>query len=299
VVLVRGVSESAWFNTAMVVLKLAIIAFFLAVGAFYVKPANWTPFAPNGFTGVWSAAAIIFFAYIGFDAVSTAAEECKNPQRDMPIGIIASLVVCTIIYIVVALVLTGMLPWKELGTAEPLATAFSALGMHWAAGIISLGAVFATTSVLVVFQLGQPRIFFSMARDGLLPAWAAKVHPKYHTPHVTTILTGVFVAVFAGFANIDEIVQLTNIGTLFAFVLVAVGIIILRRTDPDRPRPFRTPFVPVVPALAALACIYLMVPLPWETWVRFIVWLAIGMVIYLAYGMRRSVLGRSLPPAQG
>ena len=299
VILVRGVSESAWFNTAMVVLKLAIIAFFLAVGAFYVKPANWTPFAPNGFTGIWSAAAIIFFAYIGFDAVSTAAEECKNPQRDMPIGIIASLVVCTIIYVVVALVLTGMVPWKELGTAEPLATAFSALGMNWAAGIISLGAVFATTSVLVVFQLGQPRIFFSMARDGLLPAWAAKVHPKYHTPHVTTILTGVFVAVFAGFANIDEIVQLTNIGTLFAFVLVAVGIIILRRTDPDRPRPFRTPFVPVVPALAALACIYLMVPLPWETWVRFIVWLAIGMVIYLAYGMRRSVLGRSLPPAQG
>ena len=299
VVLVRGVSESAWFNTAMVVLKLAIIAFFLAVGAFYVKPENWTPFAPNGFTGIWSAAAIIFFAYIGFDAVSTAAEECKNPQRDMPIGIIASLVVCTIIYIVVALVLTGMLPWKQLGTAEPLATAFSALGMHWAAGIISLGAVFATTSVLVVFQLGQPRIFFSMARDGLLPAWAAKVHPKYRTPHVTTILTGVFVAVFAGFANIDEIVQLTNIGTLFAFVLVAIGIIILRRTDPDRPRPFRTPFVPVVPALAALACIYLMVPLPWETWVRFIVWLAIGMVIYLAYGMRRSVLGRSLPPAQG
>jgi APA family basic amino acid/polyamine antiporter len=299
VILVRGVSESARFNTAMVVLKLAIIAFFLAVGAFYVKPENWTPFAPNGFTGVWSAAAIIFFAYIGFDAVSTVAEECKNPQRDMPIGIIASLVVCTIIYIVVALVLTGMLPWKELGTAEPLATAFSALGMHWAAGIISLGAVFATTSVLVVFQLGQPRIFFSMARDGLLPAWAAKVHPKYRTPHVTTILTGVFVAVFAGFANIDEIVQLTNIGTLFAFVLVAIGVIILRRTDPDRPRPFRTPLVPIVPALAALSCIYLMVPLPLETWVRFIVWLAIGMVIYLAYGRHHSVLGRDRPPSPG
>jgi APA family basic amino acid/polyamine antiporter len=292
VVLVRGVSESAWFNTSMVILKLAIIAFFLAVGAFYVKPENWTPFAPNGFTGVWSAAAIIFFAYIGFDAVSTAAEECKNPQRDMPIGIIASLVVCTIIYIVVALVLTGMLPWTQLGTAEPLATAFSALGMDWAAGIISLGAVFATTSVLVVFQLGQPRIFFSMARDGLLPAWAAKVHPKYRTPHVTTILTGIFVAVFAGFANIDEIVQLTNIGTLFAFVLVAIGILVLRRTDPHRLRPFRTPFVPAVPVLAALACLYLMVPLPWETWIRFIVWLAIGMVIYLVYGMRHSVLGR-------
>jgi APA family basic amino acid/polyamine antiporter len=292
VILVRGVSESARFNTAMVILKLVIIAFFLAVGAFYVKPDNWTPFAPNGFTGVWTAAALIFFAYIGFDAVSTAAEECKNPQRDMPIGIIASLIVCTIIYVVVAAVLTGMLPWQQLGTAEPLATAFSAQGMNWAAGIISLGAVFATTSVLVVFQLGQPRIFFSMARDGLLPAWAAKVHPKYRTPHVTTILTGVFVAVLAGFANINEVVELTNIGTLFAFVLVAVGIIILRRTDPDRPRPFRTPFVPVVPALAALACIYLMIPLPWQTWQRFIAWLAVGLVIYVLYGRRRSVLGR-------
>jgi APA family basic amino acid/polyamine antiporter len=290
VVLVRGISESAWFNTAMVVLKLAIVLFFLAVGFFYIKPANWTPFAPNGFKGIWSASAIIFFAYIGFDAVSTAAEETKNPQRDMPIGIIASLIVCTIIYILVALVLTGMVPWRELGTAEPLATAFSALGMHWAAGIISLGAIFATTSVLVVFQLGQPRIFFSMARDGLLPAWAAKVHPKYRTPHVTTILTGVFVAVFAGLANIDEIVQLTNIGTLFAFVLVAVGILILRRTDPNRARPFRTPLVPLVPILAALSCGYLMVPLPLETWVRFFVWLLLGLWIYLVYGLHKSVL---------
>jgi APA family basic amino acid/polyamine antiporter len=210
----------------------------------------------------------------------------------MPRGIIASLIVCTIIYILVALVLTGMVPWQQLGTAEPLATAFSALGMHWTAGIISLGAVFATTSVLVVFQMGQPRIFFSMARDGLLPPWAAKIHPKYRTPHVTTILTGVFVAVFAGFANIDEIVQLTNIGTLFAFVLVAVGILILRRTDPDRPRPFRTPLVPAVPLLAIVSCGYLMVELPWDTWLRFIVWLAIGLAIYFLYGARRSVLGR-------
>jgi APA family basic amino acid/polyamine antiporter len=289
-VLVRGISESAWLNTSMVVLKLAIIAFFVLVGAFYVKPENWTPFAPNGFAGVSSAAAIIFFAYIGFDAVSTAAEETKNPQRDMPIGMIASLVICTIIYIIVALVLTGMVNYKELGTAEPLATAFSALGMHWTAGIISLGAVFATTSVLVVFQLGQPRIFFSMARDGLLPPWAARVHPKYRTPHITTILTGVFVATFAAVANIDEIVQLTNIGTLFAFVLVAIGIIILRKTNPNAPRPFRTPFVPLVPLLAVVSCGYLMLQLPWETWVRFILWLALGLVFYFAYGVSHSVL---------
>jgi APA family basic amino acid/polyamine antiporter len=289
-VLVRGVSESAWFNSAMVALKLAIVGFFLLVGAFYVKPENWTPFAPNGFAGISSAAAIIFFAYIGFDAVSTAAEETRNPQRDMPIGIIASLVICTVIYIAVALVLTGMLPYKQLDTPEPLATAFSGLGMNWTAGIISLGAVFATTSVLLVFQLGQPRIFFSMARDGLLPPWAARVHPKYRTPHITTILTGVFVAGFAAIANIDEIVQLTNIGTLFAFVLVALGIIILRRTNPNQPRPFRTPWVPLVPMAAIVSCAYLMFKLPLETWIRFVVWLAIGLVIYFLYGVQHSEL---------
>ena len=292
-VLVIGISESAWLNTSMVVLKLAIIAFFLLVGAFYVKPENWTPFAPNGFAGVSSAAAIIFFAYIGFDAVSTAAEETKNPQRDMPIAMIASLVICTVIYVLVAIVLTGLLPWQQLGTAEPLATAFSALGMNWTAAIISLGAVFATTSVLVVFQLGQPRIFFSMARDGLLPGWAAKVHPKYRTPHVTTIVTGLAVATFAGIANINEVVELTNIGTLFAFVLVALGILVLRRMDPDRHRPFRTPFVPVVPILAILCCGYLMFELPLTTWIRFGVWLAIGLVIYLIYGIRHSALGHA------
>jgi APA family basic amino acid/polyamine antiporter len=289
-VLVIGISESAWLNTAMVVLKLAIIAFFLAVGAFYIKPENWSPFAPNGWTGISSAAAIIFFAYIGFDAVSTAAEETRNPQRDMPIGMIASLVVCTIIYIAVAIVLTGLLPWDQLATAEPLATAFSGAGLNFGAAVISLGAVFATTSVLVVFQLGQPRIFFSMARDGLLPPWAAKVHPKYRTPHVTTILTGIFVAVFGGLANINEVVELTNIGTLFAFVLVALGVIILRRTDPDRPRPFRTPWVPFVPLAAIVCCGYLMAELPLTTWIRFAVWLAIGLVFYFLYGARHSKL---------
>ncbi len=292
-VLVRGISESARMNTAMVVLKLLIIGFFIIVGAFYVKPEHWTPFAPNGFKGISSAAAIIFFAYIGFDAVSTAAEETKNPQRDMPIAMMASLAICTVLYVVVALVLTGMLDWKQLGTAEPLATAFSALGMNWASGIISLGAVFATTSVLIVFQLGQPRIFFSMARDGLLPAWAAKVHPKYRTPHVTTILTGAFVAVFATLLNINEVVELTNIGTLFAFVLVSIGIVVLRRTDPNRHRPFRAPFVPWVPLFSCLMCGYLMWQLPTRTWERFFIWLAIGIVIYFAYGIRHSVLRKA------
>ena len=289
-VLVRGISESAWLNSTMVALKLLIIAFFIIVGARYVKPANWHPFAPNGFKGVSSAAAIIFFAYIGFDAVSTAAEETRNPQRDMPIAMMGSLFICTVVYIAVAVVLTGMVPWTQLGTAEPLATAFSAIGMNWTAGVISLGAVFATTSVLIVFQLGQPRIFFSMARDGLMPSWAARLHPKYRTPHVTTILTGVLVAAFASISNINEVVELTNIGTLFAFVLVAIGIIVLRRIDPDRPRPFRTPLVPLVPLLAVLMCGYLMFQLPMITWIRFIVWLAIGLVIYFVYGMGHSKL---------
>jgi len=292
-VLVRGINESAWLNSSMVALKLIIIGFFVVAGAFYVKPEHWTPFAPNGFRGISSAAAIIFFAYIGFDAVSTAAEEARNPQRDMPIAMIASLVVCTVVYILVAIVLTGMVPWNQLGTAEPLATAFSAIGMNWTAAIISLGAVFATTSVLVVFQLGQPRIFFSMARDGLLPPWAAKVHKKYRTPWMTTILTGVFVGGFASIANINEVVELTNIGTLFAFVLVSLGVIVLRRTDPDRPRAFKTPFVPWVPLASIVCCVYLMIELPWVTWIRFVVWLAIGLAIYYMYGARHSRLNKA------
>jgi APA family basic amino acid/polyamine antiporter len=294
-VLVRGIRESAGFNSTMVILKLAIVAFFIAVGACYVKPANWTPFAPHGLAGISSAGASIFFAYIGFDAVSTAAEETRNPQRNVPIGIIASLILCTIIYVLVALVLTGMVKWDQFtGVADPLAMAFSIRGMNWTAGIISFGAVFATTSVLIVFQLGQPRIFFSMARDGLLPPWAAKVHPKYRTPHVTTILTGVFVAVFAAMTNIDEVVDLCNIGTLFAFVLVAAGILVLRRTDPDRARPFRTPFVPWVPLLAILTCGYLMAAQPRVTWLRFAVWLVVGLVLYFFYGSRRSRVGINL-----
>jgi APA family basic amino acid/polyamine antiporter len=293
VVLVRGIRESASFNSTMVILKLAIIAFFIGVGALYIKPENWHPFAPNGFKGISSAGASIFFAYIGFDAVSTAAEETRNPRRDMPIGIIASLIICTVIYILVALVLTGMVKAEMFsGVADPLAKAFSVRGMNWTAGLISFGAVFATTSVLIVFQLGQPRIFFSMARDGLLPQWAARVHPKYRTPHVTTILTGVFVAVVAAVTNIDEVVDLCNIGTLFAFVLVAIGIIVLRRTDPNRARPFRTPLVPLVPILAIITCGYLMYAQPNITWIRFAVWLVVGLVLYFLYGSRRSRLNR-------
>ena len=289
-ILVLGIRESAWFNAAMVAVKLVIVVFFLAVGAFYIRPENWTPFAPHGFKGIASGAAIIFFAYIGFDAVSTAAEETRDPQRNMPIGILASLVVCTILYITVAVVLTGMLKSSELGTAEPLATAFSARGINWAAGIVAFGAVVATTSVLFVFQMGQPRIFFVMARDGLLPQWAAKVHARYRTPHVTTIITGVLVAACAGVSNINEVVDLCNIGTLFAFVLVAAGVLILRKIDPERPRPFRTPLVLIVSVGAIVTCLWLMRELPSITWWRFIFWLAAGMIIYWGAGLYESKL---------
>jgi APA family basic amino acid/polyamine antiporter len=261
------------------------------LGAMYVRPENWVPFAPTGLKGISSAAAIIFFAYIGFDAVSTAAEETRNPQRDMPIGIIASLLICTVLYVAVAIVLTGMVRWNTLGNAEPLAYAFSSLGMNWTAGIIALGAMVATTSALVPYQAGQPRIFLSMGRDGLLPPWAAKVHPRFRTPHVATILTGIFVAVCSSVANINELVELTNIGTLFAFGLVAAGIIILRRIDPGRPRPFRTPLVPWVPLGAIACCGYLMFELPRVTWIRFFGWMGAGLVLYFLYGFRRSRLG--------
>jgi APA family basic amino acid/polyamine antiporter len=258
-----------------------------------VQPENWHPFAPNGWNGIASGAALIFFAYIGFDAVSTAAEEAKQPQRDLPRAMILSLIITSILYMVVTLVMTGLVPWSQHGTADPLAAAFQERGYHWAAGIISFGAVIAMASVLLVFQMGQPRIFFSMARDGLLPPWAAKIHPKYRTPHITTIMTGVFVAFFAAFANINEVIELTNIGTLFAFVLVAIGVLILRRVDPSRPRPFHAPAIWFVAPAAVLSCGYLMIQLPGITWMRFIVWLAVGMVIYLLYGMRKSRLAGS------
>src|SRR5579859_7844501 len=279
----------------MVALKIGIILLFLAVGFGYVHTAQWhTPsFAPNGVKGIGAGAAIIFFAYIGFDAVSTASEEAKKPERDIPIGIIASLIICTILFVAIALVLTGLIPWDQLNVPDPLAVALRYVHADWATGILSLGAVAAMTSVLLVFQLGQARIFMSMARDGLLPPWAAKIHPKYRTPHITTIVTGIFVGVFAAFAPIGIVLELTNIGTLFAFILVALGIMVLRRTDPDRPRPFRTPWVPLLPAISIAFCVYLIWNLPTITQLRFVGWLALGAVIYFLYSVRHSkVRGR-------
>lgn len=290
VLLVIGIKESTIFNNLMVAIKIGILLLFIAIGAFYVKPENWTPFAPNGWKGIMTGAALVFFAYIGFDAITTAAEETKNPKRDLPIGIIGSLAITTILYIGVTLVLTGIVPYSMLATAEPLATALNAIKLNWVAGLVSFGAIVATTAVLLVFQLGQPRIFFSMARDGLLPKYFSAVHPKFRTPHVTTIWTGVFVGFFAAFVDINEAVELTNIGTLFAFVLVNIGIIILRYKEPDRPRPFKTPLVPLIPILGILSNLYLMISLPWVTWVRFGIWLFLGLSIYTLYGFRKSVL---------
>jgi APA family basic amino acid/polyamine antiporter len=270
---------------------VATLLFFIGVGAFYVKPANWQPFFPGGFHGVWTGASLIFFAYIGFDAISTAAEECVDPGRDMPRGIIGSLLVCTVLYIAAALVLTGMIPYAKLvGVADPLAAALAYVGQDWAAGLLAFGAVVAMTAVLLVFQLGQPRILMAMSRDGLLSPWFSKIHPRYRTPHVTTILTGVFVGFFSAIANIDEIIQLTNIGTLFAFILVCIGILVLRHREPDRPRKFRVPFVPWTPLIGIGMCLFLMAGLPLLTWIRFLLWLAAGMVLYFVYGMRRSRL---------
>ncbi len=300
IVLVIGIRESANSNNAMVLLKIGIILFFIAVGITLIKPENWSNpatggFAPNGVAGIGAGAAIIFFSYIGFDAVSTAAEETKNPGKDMPFGIIMSLVICTVLYIALSAVMTGIAPWKTLGTAEPMITALTYADgppklLAVSRFIIALGAVIAMGSVLLVFQLGQPRIFMSMARDGLLPPFLAKVHPRFKTPYVGTILTGIFVATFAAFANIAEVVDLTNIGTLFAFVLVSIGVIVLRVAEPDRHRPFRVPFVPVTPLISVVACVYLMYKLPKLTWERFGVWLLVGLAIYFLYSVRHSRL---------
>jgi len=291
--LLFGVRESARANNIMVAVKLVVLALFIVMGLQHINPANYHPFAPNGWTGIHQGAAIVFFAYIGFDAISTAAEETKNPQRNLPIGILGGLAICTVIYVVIGAVLTGMVPSSDLGkTADPLAYALTATGLTSIARVVALGAVFSMAAVLLVFQYGQPRIFFAMARDGLLPKWASKVSGRYHTPYVTTLITGVLVALASLIGDANETYDLTNIGTLFAFALVCIGVIVLRYTDPDRPRPFRVPFVHVVGIVGALLCVYIMRGLPGVAWERFGWWLVIGLVLYVLYGWRNSTLRR-------
>jgi APA family basic amino acid/polyamine antiporter len=293
--LVIGVKESARVNNAMVFLKLAVLALFVGVGIFYIDPRNWHPFAPNGWKGIHQGAAIVFFAYIGFDAVSTAAEETKDPQKNMPIGILGSLAICTVIYVIVGAVATGLVPYTQLQGADPLAKAFEVAGITWGQAIISLGATISMTAVLLVFQLGQPRIFFSMSRDGLLPPWFRKVHPRYRTPHVTTIATGVVVGIASTLLGKDETYDLTNIGTLFAFMIVCLGVLALRIKEPDRPRPFRVKWAWAVAPLGALACVYVMKGLPTVAWYRFGIWMLAGGVFYFLYGFQNSKLARKTP----
>ena len=312
-VLVVGIQQSARFNNAMVMLKLAVVLFVIVVGAFYVNPENWTPFAPYGMTGVsffgytvlgqagaggeplgmFAGAAIIFFAYIGFDSISTHSEEAKNPQRDVPIGILVSLVVCTVLYIAVAAVLTGMVRYDQISIDAPVSKAFAQVGLPWAQFLVSLGALTGITSVLLVMMLSQPRVWLAMARDGLVsPSFFGAVHPRYRTPWKSTILTGVLVAIGGSLLPLRILADLTNIGTLFAFVVVCAAVLVMRRAYPDAERPFRVPFYPVTPILGILICVLLMFSLPAENWLRLFVWLAIGVVIYFLYGRHHSVLAR-------
>lgn len=294
--LVIGVRESARANAIMVGIKLLVLALFVIVGSQHIDTANYTPFAPNGFRGIHQGAAIVFFAYIGFDAISTAAEEVKDPQRTMPRGLLWGLGICTLIYVIVGAVATGLVPYQQLASSDPLAHAFDVAGLQRFEWIISAGAVVSMSAVLLVFQYGQPRIFYAMARDGLLPEGAAKIHKKYRTPHVTTIITGVLVALAALVADDVATYDLTNIGTLFAFVLVCGGVLMLRIKDPNRPRPFRVPFVWIVAPAGLLACIFVMVGLPMNAWKGFGVWLVVGLVLYAVYGWKHSRLRRGLPP---
>lgn len=288
-VLIKGIQESAIVNTIAVFIKVVVVLFFIGYGMQFIHPSNWVPFAPSGFTGIMGGAAIVFFSFIGFDAVSSTAEETKNPQRDMPIGMIGSLIICTLLYALVSLVLTGILPYKSyMDDAAPVASALTAVGQPWAHIVVTVGALAGMTSVLLVFQLGQPRIFMAMARDKLLPPIFAKLHPKYRTPMVPTILTGVVVGLTAMFVDIGSAAELTNIGTLAAFIIVCAGVTMLRKHKPDQPRPFRCPFVPVVPALGIISCFILMLSLPLITWIRFFVWMAIGAVIYFSYGYKHG-----------
>jgi len=316
IVLVKGIKESANFNAGMVIVKVAIVLLVIVLGAMYVKPANWIPFAPFGFSGlsifghtvlgkpgtggapvgVLAGAAMIFFAYIGFDSISTHAEEAKNPQRDIPIALIGSLIVCTILYIAVAAVITGMVPYNKISIDAPVSNAFMQVGIGWAQFIISLGAITGITSVLLVMMLSQPRIFLAMARDGLLPkSFFGAIHEKFRTPWKSTLLTGAFVATLGGMLPLRLLAELVNIGTLFAFVVVCTAVLIMRKTHPDANRPFRAPLVPFVPIAGILTCLTLMFSLPVENWIRLIGWLFIGIVIYYFYGRKHSVLNTIEP----
>jgi APA family basic amino acid/polyamine antiporter len=311
VVLVKGIQESATFNAAMVVVKLVIVLMVIAIGVFYIDTANWHPFAPFGYTGVSffgrtlfgqtapggeplgmiAGAAIIFFAYIGFDSVSVHSEEAREPARDVPIGIVASLVICTVLYIAVSAVLTGMVPTSEINIDAPVVEAFKRAGLTWMQYLVAAGAMTGITSVLLVMMLSQPRVMLALARDGLVPpGFFGDIHPSFRTPWKSTILTGLFVGAMAGFVPLSILAEMTSIGTLFAFVIVCGAVIVMRRTNPDAERPFRAPLVPLVPILGILTCLLLMFSLPVENWYRLIVWMGIGLVIYFAYGVRHSGL---------
>jgi len=301
--LVVGIKESANFNNVIVVVKVIVILLFVLFGWKYINADNWTPFIPEntgvfgefGWSGIVRAAGIIFFAYVGFDAVSTAAQEAKNPQKDMPWGILGSLVACTIIYILVGLVMTGIVSYKELNTPAPIAVAVNAAGdgLNWLRPLIKMGAIAGLSSVILVMLMGQPRIFYSMSNDGLLPASFSKVHKKYKTPYITTIITGAVAMLVAGLFPIGLLGELVSIGTLLAFVLVCGGILVLRYKRPELNRPFKTPLFPVVPILGILSSLALMYFLPGDTWIRLIVWMALGVVIYFLYGKKNSKYGQS------
>jgi APA family basic amino acid/polyamine antiporter len=301
--LVIGIRESANFNNWMVITKVSVIVVFIATGFFFVKYANWHPFVPSntgdwghfGLSGILRAAGVIFFAYIGFDAVSTAAQEAKNPQKDMPVGILGSLSISTVLYILVAIVLTGIVSYTQLNVADPVAVGVDAMGksMFWLRPIIKIAAIAGLSSVILVMLLGQPRIFFSMAKDGLLPPVFSRVHPRFKTPYVSTIITGCTAIVLAGILPINILGELVSIGTLLAFVIVCSSIIVLRKTRPDIQRPFKTPFVPWIPLAGALICFAQMASLPLDTWLRLIIWMAVGFIIYFTYSIKKSKLGNN------
>lgn len=286
-ILVRGIKESATANNVMVVIKIAAILAFVFGAASAVDTANWHPFMPNGFHGVLTGGAIVFFAYIGFDSVSTAAEECNNPQRNMPLGILITLIACAVLYAGVALVLTGIAHWSSLNNAAPVANALRMLGYNRLRFVVTVGALIGMISSLMIFQYGQARVWFAMSRDRLLPSIFSRVHERFGTPDVSTWIAGLVVGIGAGIFDIGTLGDLTNIGTLFAFIVVSIGVIVLRRTNPKHPRSFLVPWVPVLPLVSIVSCGVLMLSLPWETWVRFVVWLGIGLAIYFGYSRKR------------